>query len=129
MKLSEAIRRGCALVVDSKQYMPNSDEWLNGCALCAAWIGAGRTVGEYWEERIRCGDPIKVFSDGLGIPLEMVNQIDLAHCRGDTREQIADWVEREYESKQPQKQRESDADYTKRILANIVAQPLVEVDE
>ena len=38
---------------------------------------------------------------------------------GMTREAIADWVEREYESKLPQKVRESDADYKKRVITEI----------
>ena len=117
MKLSEAIRRGHPLIGETKAiFLANGC----GCALGAAFVGLG-----YKEEQRFGGD---IFHDTLhetiarecGVSEALLLRVSHMHHSGQmTRLQLADWVEREYESKLPQHKREFDADYTRRVITEI----------
>lgn len=62
-----------------------------GCALCAAWIGAGKSVEDYWQSRYHKNN-INVFADGLGFSVELAKQISTKHCVT-PRLAIADWLD------------------------------------
>jgi hypothetical protein len=120
MKLSEAIRKGHTMTQDGMEFMTYAlANRQCCCALGAAWYGIGKTERQYWDMRTGGLDALSVFSRELGIPRDLAKEISKKHCGGMTRLEIANWIEREYESKLPQKPRESDADYTRRVIQEI----------
>ena len=96
ISLSQAIRIGALIIADGINYMPSLHGVFSndntGCALCAGWLGMGKTPKDYWDARTT-NDTISVFQTGLGISRDLTRQIDLRHCAGTSREQIADWLE------------------------------------
>ena len=113
MKLSEAIRAGAKL---RPQGFGHTHRDGKSCAVGAAYEAmTGKTD---WP---RDKTIYEYVADASGVPLHVVRyKIAEMNDSRKTREEIADWVEREYESKPPQKVRESDTDYTRRVLDAIV---------
>ena len=117
--LAAAIRRGHTMIGEGISYMPSRHEEevgdAFGCALCAAWYGIGKTAKDYWDERSHGGRREVMFAKAFGVDERIVEEISRRHCGGIKRTQIANWLD----SLEPQ--RESDADYSKRVIGEIVA--------
>lgn len=121
MRLSEAIRRGAKLRPQTRVALFADGK---SCAIGAAYEGAtGKTCAadEYRKVREVFPELFQNTTTGGWELTAFAREIYGMNDSGQTREAIADWVEREYESKLPQKVRESDSDYTHRVLASIVA--------
>jgi hypothetical protein len=118
MKLSEAIRKGHTMIGEERAAFLLRD---CGCAVGAALVGLGYS----YSQRLKDGSPsgfelMQKVAEETGTPLAIIQDISARHYCGESRLSLADWVEREYESKPPQ--RESDHDYTRRVLDSVVAE-------
>lgn len=93
-QLAASIRRGHTMIGESADFMPAFDGGnACGCALSAAWLGSGKSVDEYWAERMHTSEPHLVFAGGLGITAEFAKEISRRHCGGTSRLAIADWLD------------------------------------
>ena len=112
MKLSEAIRMGAKLRPQARgEYFTDG----GSCAVGAAWeVVTGET-------RLPVSFPRKKVAERLGIGDPELITIIANKNDGEnlTREEIADWVALNHDCEIPRKPRESDADYTKRVITEI----------
>jgi hypothetical protein len=117
MKLSEAIRAGAKLRPQGRGGFMS--QWMYGtsCAMLAAYEAVNG-----WPKSKGAALLVWHCHEEFGITKDQMKEVvDLNDNKCMTREEIADWVEREYESKLPQKERETDDAYTKRVLAKLVS--------
>lgn len=96
-ELAAAIRKGHTMIGEGLAFMPSSLAGDNkiGCALCAAWLGAGKSVKDYWSERRNQTTAIQTFSSSLDISVELTQEISKRHCEGASKNRlaIADWLD------------------------------------
>lgn len=126
MKLSEAIRKGHTMIRETRSVFVGDG---CGCAIGAAWYGLGRNFDDRFTDSgiIHAEGIMRWVSEQTGIPYSVMQTISARHCGGMTRLELADWVERKYESKLPQKARETDEEYASRMvreITNVKQEPL-----
>lgn len=94
-ELAAAIRKGHTMIPEGKVYMyPSTISDEGGCALCAAWYGAGKTKQNWRDLRRETGmHPIDAFNTTFLINRDLLCQIDSRHSAGESRLSLADWLE------------------------------------
>lgn len=114
MQLSEAIRKGAAMTGPLKGKFKYIHDGCS-CAVGAALVGYAGS----WEKglNLRDGGTQATVARIFGRTEEEISALSVMfELRGFTREQVADFVERHYESKA----RESDSDFATRKVREIV---------
>lgn len=123
MRLSEAIRKGAKLRPQLRGI--GLTNGVATCALGAAHESIWGFVTDDGESYRRLRNLFPFLDERMDTafgPSDVLGQIYYRNdIKGWTREEIADWVEQNYESKLPQKERESDDSYTKRVIQEIVS--------
>jgi hypothetical protein len=104
IRLAEAIERGHTMIGEDRLNFltPPSTQAPCGCALGAAWVGSGMTVGEFWDGRIKtdlCA--ADYIADRLGISGSLARAINSKHCLGIPRLEIAKWLRTLPEAQEP----------------------------
>ena len=98
LKLSEAIRLGSKMMPELRFGFLNS---IGCCAIGAAWLGLGHTHAE--RMRIHTSEAFEIISKETGADIEIIREASNKHHDSKlSREAIADWIEREFESEIPQ---------------------------
>ena len=122
-ELAAAIRKGHTMIGETKLkfiHHPGLGQKPCGCALGAAWVGAGKKAMEFWRAGRATTTGIGIFADGLGIPLATAKQINDKHCSGIPRLQIADWLDTLADDEEGKLVREDDLAYAKRKVAELM---------
>lgn len=87
LKLSEAIRIGCAFVTEGRLF--------SGCAIGTGYQAlTGKDLSEAWREVKYEGDCVDLVAEAFGIPKDIAGTASYNHYTDAmSREQVADWLE------------------------------------
>ena len=126
-ELAAAIRKGHTMIEEDREiFLIERMGILCGCALGAAWVGAGRSFQQ--KEYICCDNPrmsrLDIIGNALGIPGDIASRISAKHYHGMPRLAIADWLDTlEPETKPADKQT------FERFLADVLKPVDTQVEE